>query len=118
MNVRKLALALTLTAAVVAASLFIPGVAGRSAAHLLAQQPAATSPAAPAGGADQKPAVDSQLAHPQPPAPDITQPAPPPPAPVSLATRLSGLLGIVLIIGIGFLMSHNRRAIRWKTVAW
>ncbi len=106
---RKLALALTLTAAVVAASLFIPGVAGRSAARLVAQQPA---PAA------QKPSVDSQLAHPEPPAPVVTTPAPPPPAPVSMLTRLSGLLGIVLILLIGFLMSHNRRAIRWKTVAW
>jgi len=106
---RKLALALTLTAAVVAASVFIPGVAGRSAARLVAQQPAATA---------QSPSVDSQLAHPEPPAPTVTQPVAPPAAPVSLLTRLSGLLGIVLILLIGFLMSHNRRAIRWKTVAW
>jgi len=108
-GVRKLALALALTAAVVAASVFIPGVVNRSAARLVAQQPAA---------ATQKPAVDSQLAHPEPPAPAVAQPAPPPPAPVSLLTRLSGLIGIVLILLIGFLMSHNRRAIRWKTVAW
>jgi concentrative nucleoside transporter, CNT family len=112
-GVRKLALALTLTAAVLAASVFIPGVVGRSAARLVAQQPqgAAQSPA-------QKPSVDSQLAHPEPPAPVVAQPAPPPPAPVTLLTRLSGLIGIVLIILIGYLMSHNRRAIRWKTVAW
>ncbi len=106
MSVRKLALALTLTAAVAAASLLIPGVAGRTAAHLVAQQPA------------QQPTVDSQLAHPAPPAPDVVQAPPPAAAPVSIATRLSGLLGIVLIIAIGFLMSHNRRAIRWRTVAW
>ena len=108
-GVRKLALALALTAAVVAASVFIPGVTGRSVARLVAQQPAA---------ATQQPSVDSQLAHPEPPAPAVTRPAPPPPAPVSLLTRLSGLIGIVLILLIGFLMSHNRRAIRWKTVAW
>jgi CNT family concentrative nucleoside transporter len=106
MSVRKLALALTLTAAVAAASRLIPGVAGRTAAHLVAQQPA------------QQPTVDSQLAHPAPPAPDVVQAPPPAAAPVTIATRLSGLLGIVLIIAIGFLMSHNRRAIRWRTVAW
>jgi concentrative nucleoside transporter, CNT family len=32
--------------------------------------------------------------------------------------RLSGLLGIVAILGIGYLFSTNRRAIRPKTIAW
>ena len=116
-GVRKLALALTLTAAVIAASLLIPGATGRAAARLVAQEPPAVVQS-PAAGTGQRPSVDSQLAHPKAPAADIIQPAPPPPAPVSLATRLSGLLGIVLILAIGILMSHNRRAIRWKTVAW
>jgi CNT family concentrative nucleoside transporter len=39
-------------------------------------------------------------------------------APVPLATRLSGLIGIALMIGLGYLMSSNRRAIRWRVVAW
>jgi CNT family concentrative nucleoside transporter len=116
-GVRKLALALVLTAAVIAASLLIPGATGRAAVRLVAQEPQATVQS-PATGTDQRPSVDSQLAHPKAPAADIVQPAPPPPAPVSLATRLSGLIGIVLILAIGILMSHNRRAIRWKTVAW
>jgi len=38
--------------------------------------------------------------------------------PVSLAARLSGVLGIVLIIGLGVAFSRRRRAIRWQTVAW
>ena len=38
--------------------------------------------------------------------------------PVSLASRLSGLIGIVLILAIGILLSHNRRAIRWRVIAW
>jgi CNT family concentrative nucleoside transporter len=32
--------------------------------------------------------------------------------------RLTGLLGIALILGIGILMSRDRRAIRWPVVAW
>lgn len=42
----------------------------------------------------------------------------PPDAPVPITTRLSGLLGIVLILGIGYAMSSNRKAIRWQVVAW
>ncbi|HEU4588550.1 MAG TPA: nucleoside transporter C-terminal domain-containing protein [Gemmatimonadales bacterium] len=32
--------------------------------------------------------------------------------------RLTGLLGIVAILGVGVLASRNRRAIRWRVVAW
>lgn len=35
-----------------------------------------------------------------------------------LAERLTGLLGLAAIIGIGILLSSNRRAIKWKVVAW
>jgi CNT family concentrative nucleoside transporter len=56
------------------------------------------------------------------PAPPIPVPAPsgqPGSAgPVSLLSRLSGLLGIALILGIGIVMSRDRRAIRWRVVAW
>ncbi|MGE5143377.1 MAG: NupC/NupG family nucleoside CNT transporter [Acidobacteriota bacterium] len=55
-------------------------------------------------------------------------PAPAPaatPASPSLATdtrtlgqRLVGLFGIVAILGLGVLLSHNRRAISWRVVAW
>jgi CNT family concentrative nucleoside transporter len=33
-------------------------------------------------------------------------------------TRFTGLIGIALILGLGFLVSHNRSAIRWSVVAW
>jgi CNT family concentrative nucleoside transporter len=33
-------------------------------------------------------------------------------------TRFIGLLGILLIIGVGVLLSSNRRAIRWQVIAW
>lgn len=32
--------------------------------------------------------------------------------------RFVGLLGIVVIIGIAWLVSNNKKAIRWRTVAW
>jgi CNT family concentrative nucleoside transporter len=41
-----------------------------------------------------------------------------PAGPVSLASRLSGLVGLALILAIGILLSHNRRAIRWRVIAW
>ncbi|HXQ30282.1 MAG TPA: nucleoside transporter C-terminal domain-containing protein [Gemmatimonadales bacterium] len=49
-------------------------------------------------------------------------PAPPQAAPTvetrSLAERLTGLLGIASILGLGILLSNNRRAIRPRVVAW
>jgi len=32
--------------------------------------------------------------------------------------RFSALIGFVVILGIAFLLSNNKRAIRWKTVRW
>jgi len=32
--------------------------------------------------------------------------------------RLVPLLGILTILGIAFLLSKNRRAIRWRVVGW
>lgn len=39
-------------------------------------------------------------------------------APRSLPERLTGLLGIAVILGLGVLLSRNRRAIRLRVVAW
>ena len=66
--------------------------------------PAAPAPAAaPAdsGGASQPAAAPARRAE-----------------PLSLATRLSGFLGMALILAIGYALSRNRSAIRWSTVAW
>src|SRR6188472_3374482 len=50
----------------------------------------------------------------QPPKPDLT--------PVhqsrSLGSRLTGLFGIVALVAIAIALSHNRRQIRWRVVAW
>jgi CNT family concentrative nucleoside transporter len=32
--------------------------------------------------------------------------------------RFTGLLGLLVFIGLAYILSTNRRAIRWKTVAW
>ena len=32
--------------------------------------------------------------------------------------RLTGLLGMALILGVGYALSRNRAAIRWSTIAW
>src|SRR5690242_21721480 len=36
----------------------------------------------------------------------------------TLPQRLVGLFGIVAILGLGILLSSNRRAISWRVVAW
>jgi CNT family concentrative nucleoside transporter len=33
-------------------------------------------------------------------------------------SRLIGLVGLVVLFGIAYLASNNRKAIRWKTVGW
>ncbi|MEO8226277.1 MAG: NupC/NupG family nucleoside CNT transporter [Gemmatimonadota bacterium] len=104
-GLRKYVLAVVLVVAAIGVSWLVPGAAARATKLAAQQTPAVQTPAG------QAPLVQA-------PAPDVVQPPPPPPAPVSLATRLSGVLGIVLILAIAFAMSHNRRAIRWKTVAW
>ena len=61
----------------------------------------------------QTPAAESAAAvAPQPAAPAVQA------APRSLGTRLTGILGLVLILGIGVGLSRNRRAISRRVVAW
>src|SRR5947209_6240798 len=62
------------------------------------------------GAVRQTPAQDTAKA--QPPA------APVQPTPRSLGARLTGVFGLILILGIGVAFSRNRRAISWRVVAW
>ena len=64
--------------------------------------------------AQQPTAVDSARANPPPAAPV----PPPQAAPRSIAQRLTGIFGIVLILGIGVALSRNRRAISRRVVGW
>jgi concentrative nucleoside transporter, CNT family len=38
--------------------------------------------------------------------------------PEGLLSRLRGILGILAIVGIAIALSHNRKQIRWRVVAW
>ncbi|MHB1329883.1 MAG: NupC/NupG family nucleoside CNT transporter [Gemmatimonadales bacterium] len=80
------------------ASWTLPGMAGRGIATL----------------AGQEPVTSTALIQPSETAVPVAAPAPP----VPLSSRLIGLLGIVVILGIGYAMSSQRRSIRWKVIAW
>src|ERR671920_1342355 len=84
-------------------SWMVPGLTWRGVSGLLAQTPAQQM---------QAPPRDTQVL--QPPGPDFTAT----PSGQSLVSRLTGLLGIAAIIAIAIALSHNRRQIRWRVVAW
>src|SRR5512146_1180999 len=65
------------------------------------------------GGGAQRP--DSGVLVPIPTA-QAAAPEAPPAEPRSVPARLVGLFGILAILGIGVLLSSNRRAIRWQVV--
>ena len=98
---RRSLFAILLLAGAMFASWIVPGLTWRGVSELLAQAPGQASQTG-----------NSQVL--QPPKPDLT----PAPQPQSLATRLTGLFGIVAIVGIAIALSHNRRQIRWRVVAW
>ena len=85
----------------------LPRILYNTVAPAFAQQPPAGAAAAPAT---------------LPAAPVVTAPVqdttPPPRVamPVTAAMRLTGLIGIVMVLGIGFLFSHNRKAIDWRVI--
>lgn len=78
----------------------MPGALGHGLADLLAQGATPSQPAAAA--------LDTLA----------TATLPQVAAPVSLLGRLTGLLGIAVILMVAYAMSHNRAAIRWSVVGW
>jgi concentrative nucleoside transporter, CNT family len=109
-GLRGALIAFAVIAVAVAGSWLIPGFAWRGLAAMERPIQADTT------------ARDSVAVHAAPTVPgaEIQAPGGPAPAsgPVSLASRLSGLVGLALILAIGILLSHNRRAIRWRVIAW
>ena len=87
--IRQFAIAFLGTTVAVAAAWLLPGATGRGFSSLLAQ-------AAPVTATPTAPVVVG----------------------VSLAARLTGLLGMALIIALAYGLSHNRAAIKWRIVAW
>ena len=72
------------------------------------------------GAVVQTPAQDTTKAQPAPPAPLTTQTPTQtqPPVARSLGSRLTGLFGLIVILGIAVAISRNRRAISGRVVAW
>jgi len=83
-----------------AASWTLPGAVGRGVAQLMGQTPTQ----APATVAATPPAVGQFNDTPT--------------GNTPLSTRLTGLLGIVVILGIGYAFSSNRGAIRWRIIGY
>jgi CNT family concentrative nucleoside transporter len=93
-------LAFLLLGAAIGAAWVVPGLTWQGVSRVVAQ----SAPAAQ---------TDSQtVTAPQAPVPPRTS------EPPGLLLRLRGLLGIVAILLIAIALSHNRRAIRWRVVAW
>jgi CNT family concentrative nucleoside transporter len=81
----------------------LPRILFNTVAPAFAQQPAAGAAAAPA---------------PAPVAPAVQDTTPPPRVamPVTAAMRLTGLIGIAMVLGIGILFSRDRKAIDWRVI--
>ncbi len=99
-SVRLSVLAFLLLAGAMFASLVVPGLTWQGVHRVLAQP-------APAVQADSQ-----TVTAPQPPT------SPPASEPPGVLLRLRGLLGIVAILAIAIALSHNRKQIRWRVVAW
>ncbi|HEV8176372.1 MAG TPA: Na+ dependent nucleoside transporter N-terminal domain-containing protein, partial [Gemmatimonadales bacterium] len=97
---RAAILAILLFTGALFAAWVVPGLTWQGVNRVLAQQTPAVQIDSPTVTATQEPA-----------------PAPPP-EPPGLWLRLRGLLGIVAILAIAIALSHNRKQIRWRVVAW
>jgi CNT family concentrative nucleoside transporter len=97
---RRSLVAVLLLAGAISASWVVPGLTWRGVSGVLAQTPAAASVPA------------ESLAPQQDSAPGrVSRPA-------GTSSRFTGLIGIVVILGIAVALSHNRRQINWRVVAW
>jgi concentrative nucleoside transporter, CNT family len=94
------ALAALLLGAALVASWMIPGLTWRGVSGVVAQ-------AAPAIQTGSQTVAPAQSFTPGP----VSEPQ-------GLLYRLRGVLGIVAILAIAIALSHNRRRIRWRVVAW
>src|SRR5215210_7151695 len=97
---RRSLIAVLLFAGVIFASWMVPGLAWRGVNGVLAQTSATTATPAEslAPRQDSLPLRASE--------------------PAGTSSRFTGLIGIVVILAIAVALSHNRRRINWRVVAW
>ena len=114
MRGRSIVVAVAVIGLAIAGSWLIPGLAWRGLAAM--ELPLARTTAIQA---DSSAGTATVQAPPTVPGAQVQAPTPVAPAgPTSLVSRLSGLVGLALILAIGILLSHNRSAIRWRVIAW
>jgi CNT family concentrative nucleoside transporter len=109
---RRVVLAVLLSALAVAATATVPAIFWRGVGFVAGQARPVAAP---------QDTTRAAAAPAQPPGPPAASPftAPEPRAGgTPLSSRLTGLLGMALILAIGYAFSANRKAIRWQTVAW
>jgi len=97
---RPAILAILLLTGAMFAAWVVPGLTWQGVSRVLAQPAPAVQTDSQTVTAPQKPA------------------SPPASEPPGLLLRLRGLLGIVAILAIAIALSHNRKQIRWRVVAW
>jgi CNT family concentrative nucleoside transporter len=100
-GVRATVLAVLLFGGAMFAAWVVPGLTWQGVSRVVAQPP----PAA----VQQSDSVSAAAQEPVAPAPSDSP---------GLLQRLRGLLGIVAILAIAIALSHNRKQIRWRVVAW
>ena len=111
MSLRRVLVSFLITFACALAVFTLPRFVWNTVQSARAQQPPAAAPAT--GNPATSPPSSVQAA--PAPAPVAQFPVA---APISLATRLTGLLGMALILAVGYGLSRNRGAINWRTVSW
>jgi concentrative nucleoside transporter, CNT family len=99
-SVRLSLVAFLLFAGAMFAAWVVPGLTWQGVHSVLAQPAPAAQTDSPTVTAAQEPA------------------SPPTSEPPGLLLRLRGLLGILAILAIAIGLSHNRKRIRWRVVAW
>ncbi len=114
MRGRSIVVAVAVIGLAIAGSWLIPGLAWRGLAAM--ELPLARTTAIQA---DSSAGTATVQAPPTVPGAQVQAPTPvASTGPTSLVSRLSGLVGLALILAIGILLSHNRSAIRWRVIAW
>ncbi|HVM43886.1 MAG TPA: Na+ dependent nucleoside transporter N-terminal domain-containing protein, partial [Gemmatimonadales bacterium] len=117
MSMRRVLFSFAVAFAAALAVFTLPRFVYTTVSAAVAQEPQ-TGAGGQVSGVREKPPATSAAPAAQSPAPAAPTPDTGHPAPVSLPTRLIGLVGIALFLGVGYLLSRNRKAVNWRTIGW